>query len=129
MLRFFSLCLLKLKESGDSGGVVIELAITLLFLFFFFVAYIQIVGTFIAHERISYSAYAGARVNIVGGNVGKAVVLAKGKNFSIIGQTVVVNETIKVPIDFKAIDRQGGSSFNIESRCTLPQEEEEQGDN
>jgi preprotein translocase subunit YajC len=117
------------RSTKEVGGVVVELVIALWFLFFFFVIYIQTVGTFIAHERISYSAYAGARVNVVGGNVGKAVSLTKGKAFSVMGETVLVNELLKLPIDLWDINKKGRGFFKIEARCTLPVEEGGQGDN
>ena len=113
----------------DGGGIILELVVTLWFLFFFFMVYIQTVEIFIAHERISYSAYAAARVNIVGGNVGKAVSLTKGKSFSVMGDTVQVDEVLKLPIDFKTFTNNGRGYFPIEARSTLPVEEKELGDN
>lgn len=118
-----------LRSKRELGSVVLELVITLLFLFFFFLIYIQITALIMVHERISYSAYAGARVNVVAGNVGKAVLLTKGKSFAIMGDTVLVHELIKIPMNLPEIFKKNGGFFKIEALCTLPVEERAWGDN
>lgn len=117
----------KLKE--DEGGIVVEFAIALLFLFFFLLCFFQIAMILLAHERITYAAYTGARANAVKGNVGRAVRMVKGKTFSVSGSTVTVKETLKVPIDFRNIYRKTESTFDIESKFTIPREPNDSGDN
>ncbi len=117
------------RIKDNEGAVVVEFAFSLIFLFFFLICFFQIAMIFLAHERITYAAYTGARANSVGGNVGRAVRMVKGKKYFLSGSSVTVEETLKVPIDFRNIFLKTEATFDIKSKFTIPREPRDSGDN
>ncbi len=114
---------------NSKGSIVVEFAVTLLFLFFFLIAFFQMTMIFLAHERVSYAAYTGARVNSVRGNVGSAVHLVRGKRFSNGADWVKVEERLRVPMDFRNIYKRRNNYFTVKQRFEIPREERDTGDN
>lgn len=114
---------------GCEGAATVELAFTLIFFFLFIMVFAQISGVFMARERVSYSAYAGARANSVGANVGRAVTMTKGKQYSASGDTVIVEEVVLLPMNISELFRKGGEKIHIRTRFSLPKEIPGHGDN
>ncbi len=51
---------------GVRGAVLVEFAFAMLFVFFFFVAFMEFAGIFLAHEQLSFAAFAASQKYAVG---------------------------------------------------------------
>ena len=114
---------------GENGSSSVELAFSLVFLFIFLMVFFQMVGIFIAHERTSYSAYVGARVNSVHGNVARSVLATKSRHFYAVGEMVTVYEYKQLPMNMSEIFRHGGERLRVSTNFTIPIEGGTSGDN
>lgn len=132
---------------GERGAAVVEFAVTLLFLFFFFIAFMQIVQIFVGHERLSLATFVASRVYSVHGTK-----QARNAAYSIESGTTIIrieedpnpdaynSDTIKsrvvtlekgidVPIDFRNILSKGGTKFVISNTVKSFFEDDPGGDN
>lgn len=124
-------CLNVVKEShafpqrlfSQQGSTVVEFAFVLIFLLLFAIVFLNIAGVLLAHERISYAAYSGARASSVHGNAAVAVHGTGGKIF--VAKTGAVREHLTLPKILAPTTR----SITIEARFNIPVEEAEGGDN
>ena len=114
---------------GEKGATLVEFAFAMVYIFFFMAAFSQIVMIMVAHERISYAAYTGTRVNAVKGNVRKAVSDVNGGRVSVRGNGVKVSETLNLPLDFHNIYKKGGGRFTATAEFKMPEEPADRGDN
>lgn len=117
------------KPKDERGAVVVEFGFALLFLFLFLVAFFQIAMIFMVHERVSYAAYIGARVNAVRGNVGRAVQVVRGANPLVVGERVKVEERLDVFIDFSNLYNHWDKHVIVSQTFSLPLEKMDTGDN
>jgi hypothetical protein len=115
--------------AAERGATLVEFAIAMVYIFFFMAAFSQIVMIMVAHERTTYAAYTGTRVNAVGGNVNRAVSDVNGGRVSVRGNSVKVSETLDLPIDFNNIYKKGGGRFVTSAKFTMPKEPSDRGDN
>ena len=60
------------SRRGEAGAATIEFAFALMFILFFFVAYMKISEIFLAHSRLRYAAFVASRVQAVGGSADTA---------------------------------------------------------
>jgi len=117
---------------SDQGATVVEFSVALMFLFFFLLIFFQIAMIFLAHERITYAAYIGARVQSVRGNVQRAVRMVKGKIVETKGGDFVkVKEDIELNRAFRNLYKghEGDRYYTISQEFEIPQEEIDTGDN
>lgn len=56
----------------QAGAATIEFAFALMFVLFFFIAYVKISEIFLAHSRLRYATFVASRVQAVGGSADKA---------------------------------------------------------
>lgn len=121
------------RLTDNRGAVVVEFAITLLFLFFFFVVFVQIVGIFIAHERLSFTSFVVSRTYSV--NAGDRKPAEKVKKAMEPGavirweRPVTLDKEIDLPIDFENIFAKGGAKFTVSNFVEAFIEHERSGDN
>ncbi len=115
------------KMVSEQGSTMVEFVFVLVFLFLFTMAFLQIVGVLIAHERVSYSAYIGARINSVHGKYSKAV--TRGHIFLVERDTVAVQEHLLLPMSLSKLFTPGGEPMTIDAQFSLPIERSESGDN
>lgn len=131
------LALIKTNEGdtfkSDRGAVVVEFAITLLFLFFFFIAFIQIIEIFIGHERLSFTSFVVSRTYSVSAGDRK---LAESVKNSMESTAVIrwelpvtLDKEIDVPINFENIFIKGGAKFTVSNFVKTFVESEKLGDN
>lgn len=109
--------------------MVVEFAISLLFLFFFISAFFTMVMIFLSQERLHYASYVGARANAVGGQVVPAVTAVRGKQVQVSGAAVEVSERLLLPFDFTDIYRRGGTLYVVKAKSEVPLEPGDFGDN
>jgi hypothetical protein len=128
---------------GDMGAVVVEFAITLVFLFFFFIAFIQILSIFMAHERLSFACFVASRVYSVQGRtqaINTANTIETGLSIKIKedggyeskvikSRTITLEKKIDVPIDFRNIFSKTGTKFAISKGVKTFREVDPGGDN
>lgn len=108
---------------SQQGSTVVEFAFVLMFLLIFAIVFLNIAGVLLAHERVSYAAYSGARSNSVHGNAAVAVRGTGGKNFN--AGTGAVWEHLILPKIVAPTTR----SITIEAKFYIPVEGAEGGDN
>jgi len=113
----------------EEGAMVVEFAISLLFLFFFLSAFFTMVMIFLGHERLHYASYVGARANAVGGRVVPAVNAVHGKRVQVSGAVVYVSERLLLPFDFANIYHRGDTLYVVKAKSEVPLEPGDSGDN
>ena len=112
---------------------MVEFAITLVFLFFFFIAFVQIVEIFIAHERLSFSTFVVSRTYSV--NCGSRKPTERAKRAieprAVIRweRPITLDKEIDLPIDFENIFAKGGAKFTISKFVKAFTEQIRSGDN
>lgn len=99
------------KADRQRGATTVEFAFAMVFLFFFFITYVQIVEIFLAHERVTYAAFKASRAHQVHGSAYRAAASVEN-NFSLEtdSDSVTVSKTISLPIDF--YNPFSGNTFN-----------------
>lgn len=110
------------RVAGQQGATTVEFAFAMIFLSFFFIAYVEITEIFLAHERVTYAAFKASRAHQVHGNAYLAA-SAVDSNFTLdTGQdSVTVSKEIPVPIDFenpftKNAIREQGTTFRVAAK-------------
>jgi len=53
-------------DKGERGAVMVEFALAMLFVFFFFLSFMEFIGIFLAHEQLSFAAFAASQKFAVG---------------------------------------------------------------
>ncbi len=117
---------------SEEGATVVEFSVALMFLFFFLLVFFQITTIFLAHERVTYAAYIGARVQSVRGHVQRSVRMVKGKKvFSRGSDRIKVEEDVELNRAFRNLYKGNESKkyFTISQEFEIPQEETDTGDN
>lgn len=117
---------------SEEGATVVEFSVALIFLFFFLLIFFQIAMIFLAHERVTYAAYVGARVHSVRGNVQRAVRMVKGKRVESRGSDYTkVKENVELNKAFRNLYKghERDQYFTISQEFEIPQEETDTGDN
>ncbi len=123
-------------QAGESGATTVEFAFAMIWVFFFFTAYYQIVEIFIAHERVSYAAFLASRAHQVHGDASTAAgFVESGYELTTRNDSVTVSKDIRVPLDFENpfsgnAFRVGGAWFTVaETVPTFSEPGEGSGDN
>jgi len=115
------------------GAVTVEFAITLLFLFLFFIAFVQIFEIFIAHERLSFASFVVSRTYSVNAGDRKPAERVKRamEPRAVIRweRPVTLDKEIDLPIDFENIFAKGGAKFTVSNFVKAFIENEKSGDN
>lgn len=115
---------------NDKGAVVVEFAMSLLFLFFFFIAFVQVVQIYVAHERLSYAAFAASRAYSVSGNhIDAANAIESGAIIRTRPDSITLEKDIDIPIDLENIFNGGGGRFRISKTIRTFREPVLPGDN
>jgi len=128
---------------NERGAAAVEFALTLLYLFLFFIAFAQIVEIFVAHERLSFASFVTSRIYSVHGRAkaskaansidpGISVSIEEDGNYgsqAIRSATITVKKSIDVPLDFTNIFSKGGARFAISKRVRTFRELDPGGDN
>ncbi len=113
----------KLQEP-QLGATTVEFAFAMMWVFFFFIAYYQVVEIFLVHERVSYATYIASRAHQVHGDASKtASSVLKGYELKKRNDSVTISKTISVPIDFynpfgSHGFKKGGARFTV--AATVP---------
>lgn len=116
--------------SNDKGAVVVEFMFALLFLFLFFIAFAQMIQIYVAHERLSYAAFAASRAYSVHGNyMNAANAIESGAVIKTDASSITLEKDIDVPINFEALFREGGTKFRISKTIKTFREPVLGGDN
>lgn len=112
------------------GATLVELALVLPILFFFFTAFFQIVEIFIAHERLSYASSITARSYSVSGNHRKTAQSVESDiAIKAGGDTITLEKRIDVPINFENILSKRKVKFKISSTAKTVRQRDMGGDN
>ena len=105
--------------AGERGATTVEFAFAMIWVFFFFIAYYQVVEIFLVHERVSYAAFLASRAHQVHGDASTAASSGlSGYELKTSGDSVTISKTIDVPLDFEdpfvgnAI-KVGGARFTV----------------
>ncbi len=108
----------------------------MIWVFFFFIAYYQIIEIFLVHERVSYATFIASRAHQVHGDASTAAgAVLNEYEIKTRKKSVTISKTIRVPIDFKnPFDgndfRTGGARFEVaETVPTFSEPGEGSGDN
>lgn len=116
-------------KHNQEGATVVEFSFALAFLFLFLIVFFQIAMIFLAHERVTFAAYIGARVQAVHGNVYRAVSMVKGKHVFQGGDRVTVYESLPLNTAFRVLNPLNSSDFLISQEVSIPVERDGGGDN
>jgi len=128
---------------GEMGAALVEFAITLAFLFLFFIAFIQILSIFMAHERLSFACFVASRVYSVKGETkaintantidnGNGIKIKQGGGYAsevIKSSTITVDKKMDVPIDLRNVFSKAGTTFSISKGIKTFREVDPGGDN
>ena len=128
---------------GEMGAALVEFAITLALLFLFFIAFVQILSIFMAHERLSFACFVASRVYSVQGRAnaintantienGIGIKIKQGGGYTskvIKSRIITVDKKIDVPIDFRNIFSKAGTTFAISKGVKTFREVDPGGDN
>ncbi len=124
------------RKKMQRGATTVEFAFAMLFLFFFFIAYTQIVEIFLAHERLTYAAFLASRAHQVHGSAYKAASsVDSGFSLETEKDAVTLSKYIPVPIDFKnpfvkGAFREAGTRVRVSTKvATFEEERVSYGDN
>ncbi len=118
--------------NNESGAAVVEFAIALIFLMFFFLAYMQIVGIFISHEKLSFATSVASRYFSVHDQEAAEIMYTQiepDAAFGFHAPYVILEKKIDVPIDFNNIFKKGGAQFPIYNQVKTFVEPHPEGDN
>lgn len=123
------------SRRSQLGATTVEFAFAMLFVFFFFIAFYEIVEIFLAHQRVTYAAHLASRAYQVHGDASAAADFVEN-DFELQEEndSVMVSKEINVPIDFEdpfegGKFREAGTTFTVARRVKTFVEPEETGDN
>ena len=117
------------SRRGEAGAATIEFAFALMFILFFFVAYMKISEIFLAHSRLRYATFVASRVHAVGGSADKAASkIDEDYTLKTTSDKVSMEKTIDLP---KAVGTLFGTgeSFTINHSVKTFKETTPSGDN
>jgi len=117
---------------NERGSAVVEFALTLVFLMFFFLSFMQITAIIIAHERLSFATSVASRYFSVHDQEAAEIMYTQiepDAAFSFYDQHVILDKKIDVPIDFYNVFKKGGAQLPIYNKVKTFVEPHPKGDN
>lgn len=119
-------------RKNNKGAAVVEFALALVLLMIFFLAFMQISGIFIAHEKLYFTTSVASRYFSIHDEEAAEIMYTQiepDAAFSFSNNHVILYKGIDVPLDFHNMFQKGGAQWPLRGKVKTFVEPPHSGDN